>query len=153
MPNETATSATQLDFFTPVVIERDPIENQRELWRICWDWSPVVGGICSFNNPLETDIQGQMHYVMAMPAVIIELGERDCLVEYQYPTSRSPHLEVNHVLQLQKLNGTRFRLPLTGIWPDTQELSKQRRKIEFVTECPPCEQHSKPSPVSAISVT
>lgn len=116
-------TTAQLDFFTPQVIPQDLIANQRELWRICWDWEPIVGGVCSFNNAIEQDVNGQTHYVMMMPAVIIELGERDCLIEYQYPDDRGP---VDSRAHCQKLNGTRFRLPLTGVWPDTHQLSKER---------------------------
>jgi hypothetical protein len=111
----------QLDFFAPQVVPTDPIIRQRELWKACWNWEPVAGGRCQFNNPIETDINGLTHYVMSMPAIIVELGERECVIAYDYPHDRNPDMP-----HLRKLNGIMFRLPLTGIWPAIHELSKQR---------------------------
>ncbi len=109
----------QLDLFAPP--PKDPVQEHRRMWKLCWDWEgPEIGGRCEVNNCIvRNETHGDSRYHYMAPCEIIAQDGEDwlCRIDYQ------PECWCAAIY-----NGQILRLGVMDIWPPVHHLIAQRRE-------------------------
>ncbi len=94
------------------------IAQNKQHWESCWGWTPRVGEPASFGCVCAVDTTGQQHYVTMASAIIRELSDTECLLEYVETLPGDPCGR----------HGKLFRLSLADLWVNVNHENQKRKQ-------------------------